>query len=86
MTNFAVLISGDLDFDVTWIFDIFLHVQTIVSEGCTGFLLGTVPGGFYFFVFPNDAHSTSTTTRSCLHDNGVTDFIGDFDGFVEARQ
>ena len=86
MTNFSVLISSDLDFDVTWVFDVFLHVQTIVSEGCTGFLLRTMPCWFYFFVFPNDAHTTTTTTSSCLHDNGVTDFIGDFDGFSKARQ
>ena len=44
MTSVSVLVTSNLDFDVTWLFNVFLHVDTIVAERSLGFPARGIPG------------------------------------------
>lgn len=79
----AVLVSDDLDFDMSCVFEEFFDEDAAVAEGGECFLLcfGDIgaEGGFV----AADAHASATTACGGFDDDGVPDFGGDLHGFVE---
>src|SRR4029079_16326727 len=78
MNNVAMLITYDLDFDVTWLFNKFFNIDTIVAKGCFGFLAFFIPQFFEILFSPDYTHPFSTTTGCSVHDDRVTDVLADF--------
>ena len=78
VNHLAVLITDNLYLDMAGFLDVFLHVHAIVTEGSSGFLTGRIPGCFEVFFFPNDTHTTTTTTGSSLKNYRILNLLGNF--------
>ena len=74
VTGGSVLITGNLNFNMAWFFNVFLHVNSIVSESCSSLLARRIPCMFDIFFFPDDSHSFTTTTGSSFHDYWINYF------------
>ena len=71
MTSFSVLVSGNLNLDVTWLNNEFFHVNTIVSEGSTGFAFHHFPSALHFVFAVYHTHTLSTTACGSFQDNWI---------------
>ncbi len=80
----AILVSGNLDFDVAGFRHELLHVHAIVAEGGPGFAAGGVPRVCGVLVVVADPHASAATTGSGLEHDRVPDFLGAGEGVFEA--
>jgi hypothetical protein len=74
MAYISVLISYNLNLDMTGFLDEFFHVHPSVSEGRRGLNNCTLEMLFQFFLGPNGAHTLSTTPRGSLDHYRIAHF------------
>jgi len=79
----AVFVADGLDFYMAGVFEEFFDEDAAVSECGECFLLcfGDICSEGCFV--SADAHASASASCGCFDDDGVADFCGDFDGFVE---
>lgn len=82
--DIAVLVAGDLDFDVSRLFDVFFDVEAAISEGGLSFLLCDIPLVFELVGGVDDAHAFSSTAGGGFEDDGIANFFGDGFGLFKA--
>ena len=78
----AVLVAGNLYFDVTWFFHEFFHVHAIVTEGSQSFATGFFPCIAHVVVVFANAHTLTTAACGSFHHDRVFDLVRDFQGVL----
>ena len=84
MTGPSFVVTDDLDFDVTRLFNQLLHVHAVIAECGFRLLSGGVPCTFQIFFFPDRAHSFAPTSGRRLEHDRVTDLLSCFFGLGQA--
>ena len=76
INRILVLVSNDLDFNVPWVLEEFLHIHSRIVEGRAGLCLGHGNRVDQSSFGVHHTHATTTAAASGLDDHRVTDGLG----------
>src|ERR1700730_18959238 len=92
MDQVAMLVAGDLDFNVTRLIDQLFDVDFTAAESAFGFARGFADGGFQLALIIDATHSLAAAPRCRLEQHGITELPGQLarllqlgDGLFAAR-
>ena len=78
----AVLVGQNLEFDMPWVLDIFLHVQIAIAKRSCRFLLRLLVKRGQLFFRPHDAHAAAAAASRSFDDDGIAHLPAPLPGFV----
>ena len=78
----AVAVAQHLNFNMAWLFDVFLDEYAVVAKGGAGFIGGTLEAVHAFIVIPGDAHPLAATASARFEHDRIADAAGDLQGMV----
>ena len=82
MNGIAMFIRQNLDLDMAWVTEEFLHVYRVIVEGCRRFRLGERDRIEQIGFTMDNAHAATATAASRLDNNGITDLPGNSQVFL----
>ena len=86
MTNRTILVTGNLDLDMTGLFHKFLHVDAVILKSCGGLCFGSIVCFFNFRFFPNNPHPLATTSGSRFKNHRITHIFSEALCFIHTLQ
>jgi hypothetical protein len=83
VNDISMVVSEKLDLDVLGFVEKTLNKDGSIAKSRLGLGSGSLEGVFQAFLFPHDSHTTSTTSVSCLDDDGKAVFVCEFLDILE---
>mmetsp|Transcript_42789 Transcript_42789/g.50167 ORF Transcript_42789/g.50167 Transcript_42789/m.50167 type:complete len:235 (-) Transcript_42789:19-723(-) len=74
-----MLISQDLEFNVSWLLDVLLNQDPVISERGKSFIFAQFESFNGFLVRVSDSHAFAAAARRSLDHDGVPDFVRNLD-------
>ena len=78
MDYIAVIVSDDLDFNMSWLLDQSFEEYPVITESLSSFGLASLKRFHYFFLLPYNSHSSSSTAECGFHHDRQSIFSAPF--------
>src|SRR5262249_38678422 len=82
MDDIAVAIAQDLNLDVSRLIDVFFNKHSIVAEGASGFVRGTLVAASTLVIVVRQPHTFTAPAGAGFEHYGIANFAGDAHGVV----